>query len=95
MADPKLGKTPAEREAAIRRGGDVLRKITETDPEDGAAITEFLDSSGLGDHPVFARALYHIGRMAGEKPAVLGSDASVSRGDPIAQKYMEKSGMNP
>jgi hypothetical protein len=70
LKDTSLGKTPAERQAAIQRGHNVFKKMAEQYPEDAAAIKSFIEDSGLGDHPVAVKLFARIGAMAGETPVV-------------------------
>jgi hypothetical protein len=84
LADTALGATPAERTAAIQRGHNVLVKYGEEHPSDKAAMAEFLDNSGLGNHPVAARLFAWLGKVAGEQKLV--SPTATSLGGPKATK---------
>lgn len=92
LADPALGATPAERTAAIQKGHGILVKYGEQHPAEKAAMTEFLNNSGLGDHPAANRFFAWLGKVAGELPLVapgVGSAGTV----PVAQKIYPT--MNP
>jgi hypothetical protein len=65
-ADPALGKTPEERQAAINAGKTVLRKYGETHPDDELQLTAYLDNAGLSDHPAVARFFAWLGKAMGE-----------------------------
>jgi hypothetical protein len=94
LADASLGKTPEERTAAIQRGAQVLKKYGEANPEDAKNMEAFLTESGLGEHPAAVRFFHWLGKAAGERAIVLGSDSSVGGTSAIARKYQD-GGMNP
>ena len=77
-ADTQLGKTPEERKAAIAKGASVLKKYAEQYPADKPALDEFLDASGFGDHPVFARMFHWLGKAAGERLMVTGTNSDLA-----------------
>lgn len=80
LADETLGKTPAERTAAIAHGGTLLKKFAEANPEMGAAMTAFLDTSGLGDKREVAHFFAWLGKAAGERPIAIGDPPVKKKG---------------
>lgn len=66
MADARLGKTDAERQAALERARGPIRKYAETHPDDSQAMASFLDASGLGNHPAAVRFLAWVGESLAE-----------------------------
>jgi hypothetical protein len=83
LADAALGKTPEERTAAVQRGQSVMAKYAEMHPDDAPAMTEFLNDSGLGNHPAAVRFFAWIGRSMSEgtlaMPGTQGSDTPEDR----------------
>jgi hypothetical protein len=72
MADPKLGKTPEERKAAVTKGLAVIERYKDAHAEDAKAMQGFFDASGLGDHPTVARFFAWLGEAAAEGSLVTG-----------------------
>jgi hypothetical protein len=70
LADVTLGKTPEERQAAIQKGHGVFLKFAEANPTEKEALTGFLNTSGLGDHPTVVRFFAWLGKAAAEGPLV-------------------------
>ena len=66
LADPALGKTPEERTASIESGKGLLRKYGEVHPADKEAMDNFLNTSGLGDHPAAAKFFAWLGKAMSE-----------------------------
>lgn len=79
LADPALGKTPEERQAAITQGRGVIQKFAEAHPEYAVEFRGFLNESGLGDHPAVARLFAWLGKA-------MGSPTTLVTGDPAAKK---------
>ena len=73
MADPHLGKTPDERKANIQKGVDVIRRYGSSDPAGEKTFKEFLDNSGIGEHPAAVRFFAWLGRAMGEQQPIIGS----------------------
>lgn len=70
LKDASLGKTEADRTAAIQRGQAVLQKFAEAQPEDAESTKQFLNISGLGNHPAVVRFFSWLGKAAGEAQMV-------------------------
>lgn len=87
LADPALGKTPEERKAAVAVGASVLKRYAEAEPEHAKGFTEFFETSALGNHPAVAKFFHWLGKAAGERSLVHGSDVSMSPGDKLDQMY--------
>lgn len=66
LADTSLGKTEDERKATIQKGVAVVEKYSELNPTDAPAMKEFLNVSGLGEHPAAVRFFAWIGKQMGE-----------------------------
>lgn len=66
LADTSLGKTEEERLATIQKGHSVVEKYAELNPTDAPAMNEFLNTSGLGEHPAAVRFFAWIGKQMGE-----------------------------
>jgi hypothetical protein len=72
LADPKLGKTPEERKAAVTKGLAVIERYKDAHADDAKAMQGFFDTSGLGDHPTVARFFAWLGEAAAEGSLVTG-----------------------
>ena len=70
LADESLGKTPAERQATVERGHQVVLKFAESNPKDADALKGFLNDSGLGNHPTVVRLFAWLGKAASEGSVV-------------------------
>lgn len=96
LADSALGATPEERTATIARGTSVLKRYAAANPDDAQAMTSFLDTSGLGEHPAAVRFFAWLGKAAGEgtlPPPAPPAPPSGS-GAAVQKKYID-GGMNP
>jgi hypothetical protein len=76
MADVTLGKTPEERTLAIQKGAAVIDKFAAASPEHGAAMKEFLNTSGLGEKREVVHFMRWLAETAGEAPLVTGTAPS-------------------
>jgi hypothetical protein len=94
-ADPKLGATPEERQAAVDRGFGIVRKYGEANPNDAQAMTEFLDSSGLGNHPAAVRFFAWLGKAAGEGDMPTPNAAQGQSRIPDGQLFYQNGGRGP
>lgn len=68
LSDPALGSTPEQRTAAIQKGSSVVRAFAQANPESGGKLVEFLDATGLGNHPSVVQFFRWLGESAGEAP---------------------------
>lgn len=70
LADPSLGKTPEERTATINKGVQVIQQYAKANPKGGEALTQFLEASGLGNHPATVGFFAWLGTAASEAAPV-------------------------
>jgi hypothetical protein len=91
LADPALGATPEERDAAIAKGTQVIRRFAEADPDGGGTLMQFLDDSGLQHHPGVVRFFAWLGKSAGEGTMIHATPESGKR-DPKDVMYPGQSG---
>lgn len=66
QADPSLGATPDARQQAIQQGAGVVRAFAKANPAGGQKLVEFLDASGLGNHPAVVGLFKWLGESNGE-----------------------------
>lgn len=72
LADPTLGATLEERTAAIQRGAAVIDRFAQANPEQGAKIKEFLNTTGLGEKRELAHFFSWLGKAAAEPQSIPG-----------------------
>ena len=65
-ADPALGATPEERQAAVQKGVAVIDRFAQQHPERAQALKSYLDTSGLGSHPDVVHFFAWLGKSASE-----------------------------
>lgn len=74
LADPRYGKTPDERTAAIDKGRQLIDvHFAKVDPDGAAALKGFLDASMYGNHPAVVSLMHWLGQQGAEGPLVLGA----------------------
>jgi hypothetical protein len=73
LADATLGKTEAERLAAVQKGAQVIDRFVKASPELGTQFKEFLNASGFGEHRVVAHFFKWLGDAASEGTVVDGA----------------------
>lgn len=89
LANPKLGSTPEERQAAVAHGVAVIDRFAAHDAEAGARMKGFLDHSGLGSHPDTVEFFAWLGKASAESksPVMAGSPAD-TRGRELGSGLM-------
>lgn len=92
LADPFLGKSEAERVAAINLGKQVLDRFKTAHPEEAAGFVDFLEASGYGNQRDVARFFKWLGGAMAEQPMPHGGTTGAPKD---ARTWFDKSEMNP
>lgn len=94
LADAEIGGSP-EKLANHRELAQHALRLAFPTVEERKAAEEFLDQTGLSNHPMAIRLLSRFGKMSAERPLVTGQPGTGSGPKPMAQRMYPGDGTGP